>query len=47
MAKLKFKKKCRVCKDVWVAVESRQPVICDKCKKNYEKYKKEKENEKE
>jgi len=45
MAKLKFKRKCRICKDVWVTVESRQPVICDKCKKNYEKFKKEKEDE--
>ena len=42
MTKLKFKRKCRVCKDVWVAVESRQPIICDKCKKNIEKYRKEK-----
>ncbi len=37
MAKLQFKKKCRVCQKVWIEVEARQPVICDTCKKRVKK----------
>jgi len=33
MAKLKFKKKCMMCKKVWVEVKPREYTICEKCKK--------------
>jgi len=33
VAKLKFKKKCRLCNEVWVLVVHRQPIVCEDCKK--------------
>ena len=37
MAKLRFKKQCRICKAVWIEVEARQPVVCDTCKRKIKK----------
>jgi hypothetical protein len=37
MAKLRFKKQCRICKSVWIEVEARQPVVCDACKRKIKK----------
>ncbi len=31
MARLKFKKKCNICKKVWVVVRSREYTICVPC----------------
>ena len=31
MARLKFKKKCSFCKDVWVLIQSREYPICVDC----------------
>lgn len=38
MPKMQLKHKCKICKQEWILVKAREPIICTKCKDRRKQY---------